>query len=178
MPSPMPSAPRTSRCPRPRRRSGRRSRERTGSAKPPSEQGIIMHSFTYHRPANVKAAQALLAKAKDASLLAGGQTLIPSLKLRLTGFENIVDLKAIKGLDKIEVKGKNLLIGAMATHGAVATSLVVKKAIPALAKLAGMIGDPAVRNVGTIGGFGAKHQAAADYPGALLSLDGTGITSE
>ena len=76
-----------------------------------------MHSFTYHRPANVKAAQALLAKAKDASLLAGGQTLIPSLKLRLTDFDNIVDLKAIKGLDKIEVKGKNLVIGAMATHG-------------------------------------------------------------
>ena len=71
-----------------------------------------MHSFTYHRPANVKAAQALLAKAKDARVLAGGQTLIPSLKLRLTSFENIVDLKAIKGLDKIEVKGKNLVVGA------------------------------------------------------------------
>ena len=137
-----------------------------------------MHSFTYHRPANVKAAQALLAKAKDASLLAGGQTLIPSLKLRLTDFDNIVDLKAIKGLDKIEVKGKNLLIGAMATHGAVATSSAVKKAIPALAKLAGMIGDPAVRNVGTIGGSIANNDPAADYPGALLALDATVITSK
>ncbi|HLL28198.1 MAG TPA: xanthine dehydrogenase family protein subunit M [Xanthobacteraceae bacterium] len=137
-----------------------------------------MHSFTYHRPANVKAAQALLAKAKDARVLAGGQTLIPSLKLRLTSFDNIVDLGAIKGLDKIEVKGKNLLIGAMATHHAVATSAAVKKAIPALAHLAGMIGDPAVRNRGTIGGSISNNDPAADYPGALLALDATVITSK
>jgi carbon-monoxide dehydrogenase medium subunit len=137
-----------------------------------------MHSFTYHRPANVKAAQALLSKAKDARVLAGGQTLIPSLKLRLTSFDNIVDLKAIKGLDKIEVKGKNLLIGALATHAAVSTSAVVKKAIPALSNLASMIGDPAVRNLGTIGGSIANNDPAADYPGALLALDATVITSK
>ena len=137
-----------------------------------------MHSFTYHRPATVKAAQALLAKAKDAKMLAGGQTLIPSLKLRLASFANIVDLKAIKGLDKIEAKGKNLVIGALATHASVATSATVKKAIPALASLAGMIGDPAVRHMGTIGGSISNNDPAADYPGALLALDATVITSK
>jgi len=137
-----------------------------------------MHSFTFHRPANLKAAQAVLAKVKDARVLAGGQTLIPSLKLRLASFDNIVDLGAIKGLDKIELKGKALVIGAMATHGAVATSSVVKKAIPALAHLAGRIGDPAVRNVGTIGGSIANNDPAADYPAALVALDATVITSK
>lgn len=137
-----------------------------------------MHSFTYHRPANVKAAQALLARSNDARLLAGGQTLIPSLKLRLAGFESIIDLKAIKGLDRIEVKAKNVLIGAMATHDAVAASPVVKKAIPALSHLAVMIGDPAVRNVGTLGGSIANNDPAADYPAALIALGATIITSQ
>jgi carbon-monoxide dehydrogenase medium subunit len=137
-----------------------------------------MHSFNFHRPANIKAAATLYAKQKDARLLAGGHTLIPSLKLRLASFENIIDLKAIKGLDKIELKGKNLLIGALAVHNAVATSATVKKAIPALAKLAGMIGDPAVRNRGTLGGSIANNDPAADYPAALVGLDATVITNK
>jgi len=137
-----------------------------------------MHSFNFHRPANIKAAATLYAKQKDARLLAGGQTLIPSLKLRLASFENIIDLKAIKGLDKIELKGKNLLIGALAVHNAVATSATVKKSIPALAKLAGMIGDPAVRNRGTLGGSIANNDPAADYPAALIALDATVITNK
>ncbi len=137
-----------------------------------------MHSFNFHRPANIKAAAALYSKQKDARLLAGGQTLIPSLKLRLASFENIIDLKAIKGLDKIELKGKTLLIGAMTIHKDVATSPVVKKAIPALAKLAGTIGDPAVRNRGTLGGSIASNDPAADYPAALVALDATVITNK
>lgn len=137
-----------------------------------------MYRFNYHRPASLKAAQALYAKQKDARLLAGGQTLIPSLKLRLAQFDNIIDLKAIKGLDKIELKGKNLLIGALATHHAVATSATVRKAIPALARLAGLVGDPAVRNRGTLGGSIANNDPAADYPAALVALNATVITSK
>lgn len=137
-----------------------------------------MYNFNFHRPANIKAAQTLYAKQKDAKLLAGGQTLIPSLKLRLAQFQNIIDLKAIKGLDKIELKGKNLVIGAMAVHNAVATSSAVKKAIPALAKLAGQVGDPAVRNIGTLGGSIANNDPAADYPAALVALDATVVTSK
>jgi carbon-monoxide dehydrogenase medium subunit len=137
-----------------------------------------MHNFNFHRPANIKAAAALYSKQKDARLLAGGQTLIPSLKLRLAAFENIIDLKAIKGLDKIELKGKTLLVGAMTIHKDVSTSPVVKKAIPALAKLAGTIGDPAVRNRGTLGGSIANNDPAADYPAALVALGATVITNK
>jgi carbon-monoxide dehydrogenase medium subunit len=137
-----------------------------------------MYGFNYHRPASIKAAQALYARQKDTRLLAGGQTLIPSLKLRLARFENIIDLKAIKGLDKIELQGKNLVIGAMAVHNAVATSSVVKKAIPALAKLAALVGDPAVRNIGTLGGSIANNDPAADYPAALVALNATVVTGK
>jgi len=137
-----------------------------------------MHSFNFHRPATIKTAATLYAKQKDPRLLAGGQTLIPSLKLRLASFENIIDLKAIKGLDKIELKGKNLTIGALAIHKEVAISATVKKAIPALAKLAGMIGDPAVRNRGTLGGSIANNDPAADYPAALVALNATVITNK
>jgi carbon-monoxide dehydrogenase medium subunit len=137
-----------------------------------------MRPFTYHRPTTLKAAQALFAKNEDVKLLAGGQTLIPSLKLRLASVEHLIDLKAIKGLDKIELKGKELLVGALATHAAVAGSPLVKKVIPALGCLAGMIGDPAVRNLGTIGGSIANNDPAADYPAALLALGATVITSK
>jgi carbon-monoxide dehydrogenase medium subunit len=107
-----------------------------------------MHTFAYHRPATTKQAAALLAK-KDTKALAGGQTLLPALKLRLASVDNVVDLDPIKGLDDIAVKGKTFVIGAMARHASVATSWAVKKAIAALAKLADAIGDPHVRNMGT-----------------------------
>jgi aerobic carbon-monoxide dehydrogenase medium subunit len=136
-----------------------------------------MHSFTYHRPTNVKQAAALLAK-KDTKALAGGHTLLPALKLRLASVENLVDLGGIKGLDEIAVKGKTLVIGAMARHAAVASSPVVKKAIPALAKLAEAIGDPHVRNAGTIGGSLANNDPSADYPAAALALDATIVTNK
>ncbi len=136
-----------------------------------------MHTFAYHRPANVRQAAALLAK-KDTKALAGGQTLLPALKLRLASVGNVVDLGAIKGLDDIAVKGKNVVIGAMARHASVAGSSAVKKAIPALAKLAEAIGDPHVRNMGTIGGSLANNDPSADYPAAVLALNATIVTNK
>ena len=136
-----------------------------------------MHTFAYHRPANTRQAASLLAK-KDTKALAGGQTLIPALKLRLTSVDNIVDLGGIKGLDKIEAKGKTIVIGAMTRHAQVATSQAVKKAIPALAALAEQIGDPHVRNQGTIGGSIANNDPSADYPAACLALGATIITNK
>lgn len=136
-----------------------------------------MHTFAYHRPATPRQAAALLAK-KDTKVLAGGQTLIPSLKLRLSSVDNLVDLGAIKGLDKIELKGRNLVIGAMARHAQVAASSAVKKAIPALASLAEQIGDPHVRNAGTLGGSIANNDPSADYPAACLGLGATIVTNK
>jgi carbon-monoxide dehydrogenase medium subunit len=136
-----------------------------------------MHAFTYHRPATVKQAAALLAK-KETKALAGGQTIIPALKLRLASVDNLVDLAAVKGLGDIAQKRKNLVIGAMARHADVATSSVVKKAIPALAKLAEAIGDPQVRNIGTIGGSLANNDPSADYPAAVLALNATIVTNK
>jgi carbon-monoxide dehydrogenase medium subunit len=137
-----------------------------------------MHTFAYHRPATVKQAAAILGKGKDPKVLAGGQTLIPSLKLRLSSVGNLVDLGGVKGLDKIEAKGKTITIGAMARHAAVASSAAVRKAIPALASLAATIGDPHVRNQGTIGGSIANNDPAADYPAACVALGATIITTK
>jgi carbon-monoxide dehydrogenase medium subunit len=136
-----------------------------------------MHSFTYHRPTNLKEAAALLAR-KDAKALAGGHSLLPALKLRLASVGALVDLSQVKGLADIAVKGKTLMIGAMARHAQVATSPDVKNAIPALAKLAESIGDPHVRNAGTIGGSIANNDPAADYPAACLALDATIVTNK
>lgn len=136
-----------------------------------------MHTFTYHRPATVKQAEALLAK-KDTKALAGGQTLLPVLKLRLASVDNLVDLASIKGLNGIAQKGRNLVIGAMARHAEVASSSVVQQAIPALAALAEMIGDPHVRNQGTIGGSLANNDPSADYPAACLALNATIVTNK
>lgn len=136
-----------------------------------------MQSFSYHRPATTRQAATLLAK-KDTKALAGGHTLLPALKLHLTSVANLVDLGAIKGLDAIEAKGRTLLIGATAKHAQVATSSAVKKTIPALARLAEAIGDPHVRNAGTIGGSLANNDPSADYPAAVLALNATIITNK
>jgi carbon-monoxide dehydrogenase medium subunit len=136
-----------------------------------------MHTFAYHRPTSTKQAAALLAK-KETKALAGGQTLIPSLKLRLASVDNVVDLGGIKGLDAIQVKGKTLVVGAMARHAQVADSSVVKKALPALAALAEQIGDPHVRNAGTIGGSIANNDPSADYPAACLGLNAIIVTNK
>ncbi len=137
-----------------------------------------MYEFKFSRPGTVRQAANLLAKTEDAKLVAGGHTLIPVLKQRLARPAHLIDLSKIEGLDTIEMKGRSLVIGAMARHASVATSAVVGEAIPALAKLAGMIGDPAVRHMGTIGGSLANNDPTADYPAACLALDATIVTNK
>ena len=135
-----------------------------------------MHAFKYHRPSSVDAAAAL-AKG-EAKLLAGGQTLVQTMKLRLASPSDIIDLGTIKELAGIKSDGKSVTIGAMTRHADVAHSADVKKAIPALAALAGMIGDRQVRHMGTLGGSLANSDPAADYPAAVLALGATITTSK
>ena len=142
------------------------------------DQEYFMYEFKYHRPATVRQAANLLVKNEDAKVIAGGHTLLPVMKQRLASPPHLVDLSHIEGLDGIEMKGRSLVIGATATHHAVATSAVVGEAIPALAELAGLIGDPAVRHKGTIGGSLANNDPTADYPAACLALGATIVTNK
>src|SRR5271154_1724820 len=137
-----------------------------------------MYSFTFHRPETLRQAANLLTKNADAKILAGGHTLLPTMKLRLASPPQLIDLAQIEGLSGIELSGRSLTIGAMTTHNDVNTSPVVQQAIPVLAKLAGMIGDPAVRHRGTIGGSVANNDPNADYPAACLGLGATIITNK
>ena len=132
-----------------------------------------MHAFRYQRPSSVAEAVSALATAADGRLIAGGMTLIPVMKQRLAQPSDVIDLGGIGGLDAIAIDGASLVVGAMATHDAVARSPDVRRAIPALADLAGDIGDPQVRNRGTIGGSIANNDPAADYPAAVLALGAT-----
>jgi carbon-monoxide dehydrogenase medium subunit len=132
-----------------------------------------MRSFQFHRPNTLKDAVLALGKAEGAKLLAGGQSLIPVLKQELAEPSDVISLGAISGLDGISFANDTLSIGAMATHAAVASSPAVKSAIPALAHLASRIGDPQVRNRGTLGGSIAHADPAADYPAAVLGLGAT-----
>jgi carbon-monoxide dehydrogenase medium subunit len=137
-----------------------------------------MYEFKFVRPATVRQAANLLAKSEDAKLIAGGHTLVPVMKQRLARPTQLVDLSKIEGLDTIEMKGRALVIGAMARHVSVANSDVVQANIPALAHLASLIGDPAVRHMGTIGGSLANNDPTADYPAAVLALDATIVTNK
>jgi aerobic carbon-monoxide dehydrogenase medium subunit len=137
-----------------------------------------MYEFKYHRPATVRQAANLLIKNEDAKLIAGGHTLVPVMKQRLASPPHLVDLSHIEGLDSIELKGRALVIGATARHAEVANSATVGEAIPALAHLASLIGDPAVRHRGTIGGSLANNDPTADYPAACLALGATIVTNK
>ena len=137
-----------------------------------------MYAFKYHRPATARTAASLVAKYEDGKFLAGGQTLLPTMKQRLAQPAHIIDLQGCPDMKGIEQKGRNIVIGAMTKHAEVAGSDVVKSAIPALAALAGMIGDPHVRNRGTIGGSVANNDPAADYPAACLGLGATIVTNK
>jgi len=137
-----------------------------------------MYDFEYHRPASVDEAIATATQQNDRKLLAGGMSLLPTLKQRLARHAGLVDLNAIAALKKIERDGQNLVIGAMTAHAVVAASSVVASTIPALAVLAGGIGDPLVRNRGTIGGSIANADPAADYPAAVLGLDASVVTNQ
>src|SRR5262249_36597501 len=111
-----------------------------------------MHDFAYHRPTSLADAAAALRAAGDAKLVAGGMTLIPTVKQRLASPSDLIDLGGIAELKGIRSEGNTLVIGAMTKHAEVASSAAVRQTIPALATLAGLIGDPQVRNRGTIGG--------------------------
>ncbi|QCK87978.1 xanthine dehydrogenase family protein subunit M [Phreatobacter aquaticus] len=136
-----------------------------------------MYPFKYHKAATVRGAVSLLKKAEDPKLLAGGHTLIPTMKQRLASPKTLIDL-AGAGLSGIEQKGRTIVVGAMTTHADVANSPVVQAALPALASLAGNIGDPHVRHRGTIGGSLANNDPAADYPAAVLALGATVHTNK
>jgi aerobic carbon-monoxide dehydrogenase medium subunit len=137
-----------------------------------------MYDFAYHRPSSVRQAVNLLAKVPDAKLLAGGQTLIPTMKQRLANPANLIDLSLVKELAGIELKGRSIDIGAMTRHADVANSAVVQANLPALGALAGKIGDPHVRHLGTIGGSVANNDPNADYPAAVLGTGATIITNK
>lgn len=135
-----------------------------------------MHDFTYHQPTHLGDAAGLLGSKPEAKLLAGGMSLLPSLRLRLARYSDLVDLKCLEDLQSIKRSGHAVVIGAMTKHADVAASGDVKQVIPALAVLAGGIGDPLVRNRGTIGGSIANADPAADYPASVLGLGATIVT--
>jgi carbon-monoxide dehydrogenase medium subunit len=136
-----------------------------------------MFEFNYVKAKSLSEAAALLAANPEAKLLAGGMTLIPTLKQRLAQPSHLIDVGGLPELRGIEMKNGGLAVGAATRHHEVETSAVVRKAIPALAYLAGHIGDPQVRNRGTLGGAVANNDPVADYPAAVLALDATVVTA-
>jgi len=137
-----------------------------------------MYAFEYHRPTSIGQAATLATEFEDAKFLAGGHTLLPTMKMRLAAPANLIDLGQIAELRGIERSGDAVTIGAMTKHAEVANSSEVRGAIPALAEMAELIGDPHVRNRGTIGGSVANNDPSADYPAACLALNATIITNK
>ena len=132
-----------------------------------------MYNFEYQRPSTLDGVVTALKGSDDGELLAGGQTLIPTLKQRLAQPSELIDLGGVAELSGIKPLGDRIEIGAMTLHADVAASIDVQKAIPSLAALASGIGDAQVRNRGTIGGSLATNDPAADYPAAVLGLNAT-----
>src|SRR5260370_4205728 len=132
-----------------------------------------MYETTYHRPSSADEAVALFGKGSESKYLAGGHTLIPVMKQRLAAPSDVIDLAKIKELIGVDVSADAVTIKAATTHSDVAQSGPAQKAIPALAYLASLIGDAAVRHRGTIGGSIANNDPAADYPAAVLALGAT-----
>jgi aerobic carbon-monoxide dehydrogenase medium subunit len=137
-----------------------------------------MYETTYHRPSSVDEAVSLFAKGSESKYLAGGHTLIPVMKQRLAAPSDVIDLAKIKELVGIEASSETLTIKAATTYFDIMQSAEVKKSIPAIAHLTSILGDPAVRYRGTIGGSIANNDPAADYPAALLALDATVKTNK
>ena len=137
-----------------------------------------MYDFTYKKASSIDDATSSVAGAEEGVFMSGGMPLLPPLKLRLANPSDVVDLADIDGLAGISVGGGAVEVGAMTRHAAVNQSSDVAGAIPALAKLAGGIGDPAVRNRGTIGGSIANNDPAADYPAAVVGLGATVHTNK
>ena len=134
-------------------------------------------NFDYHRASSIDEAESLWKENSDASFLAGGHSLIPAMKLRLSDPGTLVDISDIDDLKGISRDGDTVRIGALTTHREVGSSDVVKDGCSALSEAAGMIGDPQVRNRGTIGGNVAHADPASDYPGILMALGATIVTS-
>lgn len=137
-----------------------------------------MYAFNFHRPNSMDAAASLLRNSDDGLFLAGGQTLLQTLRQRLAQPSDLIDLGALAELRGVRRDGDHLIIGAMTRHAEVAASAEVRQSIPALAMLAGGIGDAQVRNMGTLGGSIANNDPAADYPAGVLGLNATVVTSE
>ena len=132
-----------------------------------------MYDFKFVRPSTTEAAIEAITSADDGQYMAGGQTLIPVMKQRLAMPSDVIDLGSINDLKGIGVDGGVVSVGAMTTHAAVAASADIQGALPALTDLAGMIGDPHVRNLGTMGGSVANNDPAADYSAAVIGLNAT-----
>jgi aerobic carbon-monoxide dehydrogenase medium subunit len=130
-----------------------------------------MYEFEYSRATSLEDAASKIGADEEAKLVAGGMTLLPTLKLRLAKPTQLIDLATLPQLQGITEEGDAVVIGAMTRHADVNRSDVVKRGIPALAAMAGLIGDPAVRNRGTIGGSIANNDPAADYPAAVVALN-------
>ena len=137
-----------------------------------------MYETTYHRPSSVDDAAALFANGSDSKYLAGGHTLIPVMKQRLSAPADVIDIGKIKELIGVQVTGDALVIKAATTYYDIMQSPDVKKAIPAIAHLTSVLGDPAVRYRGTIGGSIANNDPAADFPAALVALGATVKTNK
>lgn len=131
---------------------------------------MIPQSFEYSAPESVSEALRLLGSVENSRVLAGGQSLIPMMKLRLSGPAHVIDLGRIAELHYIAQTNGAIRLGAMSTHNQVAVSETLRRSCPLLAEVAGRIGDPQVRNLGTIGGSTAHADPAADYPAALQAL--------
>lgn len=137
-----------------------------------------MHPTKYHKPSDLSDAVAAISGAEDGKILAGGQTLLPTMKQHLAAPTDLVDIRGIDGMVGVSASDGTLTIGAATTHAEVAASSDVQTHIPGLACLAAGIGDPAVRHMGTIGGSIANNDPAADYPAAVLGLGATVVTSK
>jgi carbon-monoxide dehydrogenase medium subunit len=137
-----------------------------------------MYDFNYRKATSLDDAAKAMGSASEGKYVSGGMSLIPTLKQRLAKPSDLIDLNTVPGLAGISVDRSSVSVGAMTRHFAVNTSAEVKKAIPALAKLTGLIGDPAVRYRGTLGGSIANNDPAADYPAAVLGLGATVHTNK
>jgi carbon-monoxide dehydrogenase medium subunit len=127
-------------------------------------------AFEYHTPGSVQEALGLLGKLEDAKILAGGHSLVPMMKLRLAQPKHLIDLRKVPGLGGIKEEGSTIVIGAMTTHWEVESSKLLQAKCPVLSDTAKIIGDPAVRNKGTIGGSLAHADPAADMPATVIAL--------
>ena len=135
-----------------------------------------MYQFDYQAPDSIEAALAALRENDEAKIVAGGMTLLPTMKLRLARPDVLIDINRIESLAGITEKNRAIVIGAMTRHADVAASELVRDRIPALADLAQAIGDPQVRNRGTMGGSVANNDPTADYPAGLVGLGATVVT--